>query len=119
MTDSAVAPNHGWRHRFRTECRRLFMDREVRNYLQGHAVENVGEGYGHVPLDVSAPWIEMFPKFDVSGPELIVHRRFDLSLLTQAASRLADLGDPAAAQSTRSEGQSLTARRPRPVATAA
>jgi integrase len=90
MKDSVVAPNHGFRHRWRTECRRIFMDREVRNYLQGHKIENIGEGYGHVPLDVSAPWIEMFPRFDVSGEELVVHRRFDLSLLTQAAMRMAE-----------------------------
>jgi integrase len=91
MKDANVAPSHGWRHRFRTECRRIFMDREVRNYLQGHAIENVGEGYGHVPLDVSAPWIEMFPKFDVTGDELVIHRKFDLSLLTQAGARMAEL----------------------------
>jgi integrase len=90
MKDSVVAPNHGFRHRWRTECRRIFMDREVRNYLQGHKIETVGEGYGHMPLDVSAPWIEMFPRFDVSGEELVVHRRFDLSLLTQAAMRMAE-----------------------------
>ena len=93
MKDRNVAPSHGWRHRFRTECRRIFMDREVRNYLQGHAIENVGEGYGHVPLDVSAPWIEMFPTFDVSGDKLLIHRKFDLSLLTQAAARMAELRD--------------------------
>jgi hypothetical protein len=28
-------------------------------------------GYGHVSLDVSVPWIEMFPRFDVSVPELV------------------------------------------------
>lgn len=119
MKDAAVAPQHGWRHRFRTECRRIFMDREVRNYLMGHAVETVGEGYGHVPLDVSAPWVEMFPRYNVSGSELLVDRRFDLSLLKQAASRLADLRDLAAARSTLSEVQSLTARRPQPIGTAA
>src|ERR1035437_10085726 len=37
----------------RTECRRIFMDLEVRNYLQGHAAANIGATYGHVPLDVS------------------------------------------------------------------
>jgi len=66
----------------------------------GHAVETVGEGYGHVPLDVSAPWIEMFPRFDVSGPEFVVHRKFDLSLLTQAASRMAELRGFGVAEST-------------------
>jgi integrase len=88
---SRVAPNHGFRHRWRTEARRLFMDREVRNYLQGHQIENVGEGYGDVPVGVSAPWIEMFPRFDVSGEELVVHRQFDLGLLMQAASRRAEM----------------------------
>ena len=67
------------------------MDREVRNYLQGHAIENIGERYGHVPLDVSAPWMDMYPRFDVSGPELVVHRNFDLSLLKQAATRMAEV----------------------------
>jgi integrase len=92
MQEAAVAPQHGWRHRFRTEGRRIVMDREVRNYLMGHAVETVGEGYGHVPLDVSAPWIAMFPTYDISGPELVVHR-FDLSLLMQAAARMRAVSD--------------------------
>ena len=46
LEELSVAPNHGWRHRFRTECRRLYMDREVRNYLQGHSVESTGEDGG-------------------------------------------------------------------------
>lgn len=88
MEDMRVAPNHGFRHRWKTESRRLFMDIEVRHYLQGHAVETVGEDYGHVPLDITAPWIEMFPRFDVSGPELVVQRDHNLTLLRQAAARM-------------------------------
>ncbi|MFX4790194.1 hypothetical protein ABTB87_23230, partial [Acinetobacter baumannii] len=38
----SVAPNHGWRHRFKTECRRISLDREVRLYIQGHAFKMEG-----------------------------------------------------------------------------
>jgi integrase len=88
MEDLRVAPNHGFRHRWKTESRRLFMDIEVRHYLQGHAVETVGEGYGHVPLDITVPWMNMFPTFDVSGQELVVHRGFDVSALKDVAARM-------------------------------
>lgn len=69
-----VAPNHGWRHRFRTECRRIPMDREVRLYIQGHSFKMEGEKYGFFPMDVTAPWMELFPRYDVSGKALHVER---------------------------------------------
>lgn len=87
-----VAPNHGWRHRFETECRRIFMNEEIREYLLGHAFKNSGGDYGHFPLDVTAPWMEMFPRYDVSGTELIVHRKFDPGLLQRAAALLIQSG---------------------------
>jgi hypothetical protein len=34
----------------------------------------------------------MFPTYDISGPELVVHR-FDLSLLMQAAARMRAVSD--------------------------
>ena len=63
----AVKPNHGWRHRFKTECRRIAMDREVRLYIQGHAFKLEGEKYGFFPIDITASWMELFPTYDVSG----------------------------------------------------
>ena len=69
-----VAPNHGWRHRFRTECRRISMDREVRLYIQGHAFKLEGEKYGFFPVDVTSAWMELFPKYDVGGDALHVER---------------------------------------------
>lgn len=53
VTDVGVAPNHGWRHRFKTEARRIRMDVEIRDYVQGHATRTEGENYGHMPLDVT------------------------------------------------------------------
>ncbi|MBJ6962346.1 hypothetical protein, partial [Vibrio cholerae] len=61
----SVAPNHGWRHRFKTECRRISMDREVRLYIQGHAFKMEGEKYGFFPVDVTAAWMELFPTYHV------------------------------------------------------
>jgi integrase len=69
-----VAPNHGWRHHFKTECRRIKMDREVRFYLQGHAFKIDGEEYGYFPLDVTAAWMDLFPTYDVRGESLAIHR---------------------------------------------
>jgi integrase len=69
-----VKPNHGWRHRFKTECRRIAMDREVRLYIQGHAFKLEGEKYGFFPIDITASWMELFPIYDVSGEDLHVER---------------------------------------------
>jgi integrase len=70
----SVAPNHGWRHRFKTECRRISMDREVRLYLQGHSFTLEGEKYGFFPVDVTSAWMDLFPTYDVGGSELQVER---------------------------------------------
>lgn len=69
-----VAPNHGWRHRFKTECRRVGMDREVRLYIQGHAFKMEGEKYGFFPIGITAAWMELFPSYVVSGKSLHVER---------------------------------------------
>jgi integrase len=69
-----VAPNHGWRHRFKTECRRISMDREVRLYIQGHAFRMEGEKYGFFPVDVTSAWMDLFPRYDVDRSALIVER---------------------------------------------
>jgi integrase len=83
-----VAPNHGWRHRFKTECRRINMDREVRFYLQGHAFKVDGEEYGYFPLDVTAAWMELFPTYDVSGESLTIHRVSGNDIIGQAVALL-------------------------------
>lgn len=70
----AVAPNHGWRHRFKTECRRVAMDREVRLYIQGHAFKLEGEEYGFFPIDITAAWMELFPTYLVGDGALRVER---------------------------------------------
>jgi len=70
----SVAPNHGWRHRFKTECRRISMDREVRLYIQGHSFKMEGEKYGFFPVDVTAAWMDLFPTYVVTERALHVER---------------------------------------------
>lgn len=85
---NVVAPNHGWRHRFKTECRRMMMNHDIAAYIQGHVFESVGDTYGHIPLDVTGPWMDLFPTYDVSGDELIVRRNLDPSLMLRAFTQL-------------------------------
>lgn len=80
----AVAPNHGWRHRFKTECRRIAMDREVRLYIQGHAFQMEGEKYGFFPIDITAAWMALFPTYDVSGQSLHVERAAGNEVIARA-----------------------------------
>ncbi|WP_143271761.1 hypothetical protein [Bradyrhizobium mercantei] len=83
-----MAPNHGWRHRFKTECRRIAMDEEVRLYFMGHAFKNEGGDYGSFPVDVTSAWMELFPTYDVSGPSLRVIRAAGNEIIDRALALL-------------------------------
>lgn len=43
VPNPAVAPNHGWRGRFITLCRRYAVDQELRRMITGHSGEGVDE----------------------------------------------------------------------------
>jgi integrase len=65
VTDKKVAPNHGWRHRFKTIGRKSRMDWLILDAIQGHASRTEGEGYGEVPPDVMYPEIIKHPRYGV------------------------------------------------------
>jgi len=65
MKDPRVAPNHGWRHRFATECRRYGVAEGAEMILKGHAPKTVGEGYGDWPLEVLARELAKLPAVKV------------------------------------------------------
>lgn len=67
ITDPSLQPNHGWRHRFKTEARRIKMDPEVRDAIQGHTPGTVGQAYGSMPIEVMAAAIAKLPRYDVTG----------------------------------------------------
>ncbi|OAI26172.1 hypothetical protein A1351_15430 [Methylosinus sp. R-45379] len=62
IVNEGVAPNHGWRHRFKTICRDVGIDAETRDAIQGHAARTAGEAYGTVSLKLKAAAIEKFPR---------------------------------------------------------
>jgi integrase len=73
VADGNVKPNHGWRHRFNREARKVRMDPEVRDAIKGHKPRTEGELYGDdVPIE--AKWLEIkrLPKIEVepaTGPK--------------------------------------------------
>jgi len=67
ITDPALQPNHGWRHRFKTQARRIAMDPEVRDAIQGHAPGTVGQAYGSMPLQVMSDAIARLPRYEIPG----------------------------------------------------
>lgn len=65
IEDPAVAPNHGWRHRFKTMGRRCGMDSAKLDAIQGHAQANEGGHYGGFPPDALKPEIDKHPRYEV------------------------------------------------------
>lgn len=57
------APNHGWRHRFKTLARRVGMDPEARDAIQGHAPKTEGQAYGHWPADALRSELEKLGRY--------------------------------------------------------
>lgn len=65
VSDPRVAPNHGWRHRFATECRRHGVSEGAEMALKGHTPKTVGASYGDWPVDVLARELAKLPKVAV------------------------------------------------------
>ncbi|MCX5580795.1 tyrosine-type recombinase/integrase [Kaistia terrae] len=63
FTDPRVAPNHGWRHRFKTVCRDMGIDAGVRDAIQGHAARSVAEEYGEVSIIAKSNAIDKLPRY--------------------------------------------------------
>ncbi|HMP55334.1 MAG TPA: tyrosine-type recombinase/integrase [Novosphingobium sp.] len=61
------APNHGWRHRFKSLARRVGMDPEARDAIQGHAPKTEGQAYGEWPLDALKAEVEKQGRYCASS----------------------------------------------------
>lgn len=62
VPDPRVAPNHGWRHRFKTLCRDSGVDPRVRDVIQGHASRTVADDYGDVTVKAMVLALEKLPR---------------------------------------------------------
>lgn len=65
VTDPNVAPNHGWRHRFKTVGLEAGVSERVLDAICGHAPRTVGAAYGDVTLNARADGIAKFPKYQI------------------------------------------------------
>lgn len=65
ITDPALQPNHGWRHRFKTLARKYDMDPGARDYLQGQVPHNESEKYGDFEPSVLQREIAKLPRYEV------------------------------------------------------
>ena len=78
VSDPEVQPNHGWRHRFKSQARVAGMSEEVRDMIQGHVPATEGRAYGDFPPTVTSREIEKLPRYKVPGvifPEARHRRR--------------------------------------------
>jgi len=63
VKDLKVAPNHGWRHTFKTIGRESGIEDSVLDAICGHAPSSVGRSYGGVSIAAQVRAFERFPKF--------------------------------------------------------
>ena len=64
VPDPEVAPNHGWRHRFKTTAREVGLESRVVDAIQGHAPKDVSDSYGDVSVKAIAAAIARFPRIE-------------------------------------------------------
>jgi len=65
VTDKMVAPNHGWRHCFKTIGREVGIEDSVLDGICGHAPSSVGGSYGAVSVAAQSRAFAMFPRFEL------------------------------------------------------
>jgi integrase len=65
VKDPNVAPNHGWRHRFKTIGMEVGIDHRVLDAIQGQVPRAVSETYGDVTIRTMANAMQKFPRIEV------------------------------------------------------
>jgi len=63
--DKNVAPNHAWRHRFKTVGLDVGIEHRILDAIQGQSPRNVAEGYGEVSIKTQAAAIAKLPRYRV------------------------------------------------------
>ncbi len=66
IDDPILAPNHAWRHRFKTIARKVKMDPGARDYMQGHVPATEGEAYGDFEMNMLLHEISKLPRYTTS-----------------------------------------------------
>ncbi|KAA3450280.1 integrase [Mesorhizobium sp. SARCC-RB16n] len=66
LIPEGVAPNHAWRHRFKTVGTELEISRRILDAIQGHAGRTAGDDYGDVTIAAKKAALDKFPRYDLS-----------------------------------------------------
>lgn len=64
VTDEKVAPNHGWRHAFKTIGREAGIADSVLDAICGHAPGSIGGSYGDTSIAAQVRAFGLFPRFE-------------------------------------------------------
>ncbi len=67
VTDPNVAPNHGWRHRFKTVGMEAGIAPRILDAIQGQAARSVADTYGDVTVSTMAAAIAKLPRIAIDG----------------------------------------------------
>jgi integrase len=75
VKDPNVAPNHAWRHTFKSKAIEVNIQEKVLDAICGHAPTSVGRSYGSVTLQTKVDAIAAFPRYvidqDAVHPEKV------------------------------------------------
>ncbi len=72
VDDPGVQPNHGWRHRFKTQARLAGMDIEARDATQGHSTGSEASRYGDIPIRLLDKAMRRLPAYLINADSLNV-----------------------------------------------
>lgn len=65
VKDKHVAPNHGWRHSFKTQGRDAGISDSVLDAICGHTPQTQGGRYGRVPLSAQVKAMTLYPRWSL------------------------------------------------------
>ena len=66
LTDTRLAPNHSWRHRFKTAGRRYGLALDIVNAITGHGRKTVADAYGEFPISALERELAKIPALDLA-----------------------------------------------------
>ncbi len=70
LIPAGIQPNHGWRHRFKTQGRELGMSDRVLDAIQGHSGKTASDDYGDITILAKLRLIDALPHYDLNKEQL-------------------------------------------------
>ena len=69
VTDTAIRPNHAWRHTFVLRADRADIPEKTSAAITGHAQASVGRSYGAPTVGNMAKALKKFPRYDIGSDD--------------------------------------------------